>query len=218
MVCVYCLCHAPALLLLKIPGLAGHNARLLLYLGIRRPDERHSAIRVGQTDRQAQNRVAGEPEQNVGGICAGVLSATGIGAALWWATPFTPLQSAGMSFVICLLGFAGSLVMSAHQAGYRDQGLWSGDRGPGRYSGSRRLTVLRGADFLPPGPLLLRSMMLIAGGQDGRRNFIRDSMNLSASKTRITRWRSQLDDGEHTSLLRSADCPIDTLWVRVMAN
>jgi phosphatidate cytidylyltransferase len=33
MVCVYCLSHAPALLLLNIPGFAGHNARLLLYLG-----------------------------------------------------------------------------------------------------------------------------------------------------------------------------------------
>jgi len=34
MVCAYCLSHAPALLLLKIPGYEGQNARLLLYLVI----------------------------------------------------------------------------------------------------------------------------------------------------------------------------------------
>src|SRR5574340_143665 len=34
MVCVYCLSHAPALLLLRIPGFQGRDARLLLYLVI----------------------------------------------------------------------------------------------------------------------------------------------------------------------------------------
>ena len=34
MVCAYCLSHAPALLLLKIPGYEGQDARLLLYLVI----------------------------------------------------------------------------------------------------------------------------------------------------------------------------------------
>ena len=34
MVCAYCLSHAPALLLLKIPGFEGQDARLLLYLVI----------------------------------------------------------------------------------------------------------------------------------------------------------------------------------------
>src|SRR5207247_6889624 len=31
MVCVYCVSHAPALLLLDIPGYAGQNAKLLFY-------------------------------------------------------------------------------------------------------------------------------------------------------------------------------------------
>ena len=34
MVCVYCVSHAPALLMLKIPGYEGQNARLLVYLVI----------------------------------------------------------------------------------------------------------------------------------------------------------------------------------------
>ena len=35
------------------------------------------------------------------------------GALLWWITPFTPLQSAGMAAVIVIMGFLGGLVMSA---------------------------------------------------------------------------------------------------------
>jgi phosphatidate cytidylyltransferase len=41
------------------------------------------------------------------------LSATLIGAAMWWITPFTPLQSAGMALIIVLMGFMGGLVLSA---------------------------------------------------------------------------------------------------------
>ena len=36
-----------------------------------------------------------------------------IGAAMWWITPFTPLQSAAMAFLIVLMGFLGGLVLSA---------------------------------------------------------------------------------------------------------
>ena len=49
-----------------------------------------------------------------------IATATLIGAALWWATPFSPLQSAGMSLAITLLGFGGGLVMSAIK---RDRGV-----------------------------------------------------------------------------------------------
>jgi phosphatidate cytidylyltransferase len=50
----------------------------------------------------------------------GIATATALGAGLWWATPFTPWQSAGMSFTITLMGFAGGLVMSAIK---RDRGV-----------------------------------------------------------------------------------------------
>ncbi|MEQ8258477.1 MAG: phosphatidate cytidylyltransferase, partial [Roseovarius confluentis] len=49
-----------------------------------------------------------------------VASATLIGTALFWITPFTPLQAAGMSLVITLAGFFGGLVMSAIK---RDRGV-----------------------------------------------------------------------------------------------
>ena len=44
---------------------------------------------------------------------AAASSATLIGAAMWWITPFTPLQSAAMALIIVLMGFLGGLVLSA---------------------------------------------------------------------------------------------------------
>ena len=43
----------------------------------------------------------------------GGLSAAAIGAALWWVTPFTPVQSALLSLLIVLCGFLGGLALSA---------------------------------------------------------------------------------------------------------
>ena len=49
-----------------------------------------------------------------------MLSATLLGAALWWLTPFAPAQAALMALVITLMGFCGGLVMSALK---RDRGV-----------------------------------------------------------------------------------------------
>ena len=113
MVCAYCLSHAPALLLLKIPGYEGQDARLLLYLVI--VDQMSDVLQFVWGKLIGQNKIAWRvsPNKTWEGFFGGVLSATALGAALWWATPFTPLQSAGMSFTICILGFCGGLVMSA---------------------------------------------------------------------------------------------------------
>ncbi|HXR34051.1 MAG TPA: phosphatidate cytidylyltransferase [Verrucomicrobiae bacterium] len=113
MVCAYCLSHAPALLLLKIPGFEGQDARLLLYLVI--VDQMSDVLQFVWGKLIGRNKIAWRvsPNKTWEGFFGGVLSATALGAALWWATPFTPLQSAGMSFTICILGFCGGLVMSA---------------------------------------------------------------------------------------------------------
>jgi phosphatidate cytidylyltransferase len=125
MVCVYCLSHAPALLLLNIPGFAGHNARLLLYLGF--VDQMNDILQYVWDKLIGKHKIAWRvsPNKTWEGFAAGVVSATVIGTALWWATPFTPLQSTGMSFMICLLGFAGSLVISAlkRDIGIKDFGV-----------------------------------------------------------------------------------------------
>jgi phosphatidate cytidylyltransferase len=113
MVCAYCLSHAPALLLLKIPGYEGQDARLLLYLVI--VDQMSDVLQFVWGKLIGRNKIAWRvsPNKTWEGFFGGILSATALGAALWWATPFTPLQSAGMSSTICILGFCGGLVMSA---------------------------------------------------------------------------------------------------------
>jgi phosphatidate cytidylyltransferase len=125
MVCVYSLSYAPALLLLKIPGFEGHDARLLLYLVI--VDQMSDVLQYVWGKLIGKNKVAWRvsPNKTWEGFVGGVLSATALGTALWWATPFTPLQSAGMSLMICILGFGGGLVMSAikRDIGIKDFGV-----------------------------------------------------------------------------------------------
>jgi phosphatidate cytidylyltransferase len=52
------------------------------------------------------------PSKTVEGFVGGALSAVLVGAGLWWITPFTPLQSAAIAFVIVIMGFLGGLVLS----------------------------------------------------------------------------------------------------------
>ena len=60
------------------------------------------------------------PSKTVEGFVGGVLSATALGTALWWMTPFQPWQAALFSLVITMTGFLGGLVMSAIK---RDRGV-----------------------------------------------------------------------------------------------
>jgi phosphatidate cytidylyltransferase len=125
MVCVYSLSHAPALLQLKIPGYEGHDARLLLYLVI--VDQMSNVLQYVWDKLIGKHKIAWRvsPNKTWEGFAGGVLTATVLGAALWWVTPFTPLQSAGMSLMICILGFNGNLVMSAikRDIGIKDFGI-----------------------------------------------------------------------------------------------
>ena len=120
MICVYCVSHAPALLGLKIPGYEGQNARLLFYLVL--------VVQLSDVMQYVWGKTLGRhkiapnisPNKTWEGFVGGVASATAAGAALWWATPFTPWQSAAMALAITLMGFAGGLVMSAIK---RDRGV-----------------------------------------------------------------------------------------------
>jgi Predicted CDP-diglyceride synthetase/phosphatidate cytidylyltransferase len=58
MITVYCISYAPALLLLKIPGFAGQNLLLMIYMLDGRAVERRAAVRIRQAVRQAQDRPA----------------------------------------------------------------------------------------------------------------------------------------------------------------
>jgi phosphatidate cytidylyltransferase len=124
-ICVYCLSYAPALLLLHIPGFEGRDARLLLYLVI--IDQMSDVLQYVWGKLIGRHKIAWRvsPNKTWEGFVGGVLTATALGAALWWATPFTPAQSAGLSFTICILGFCGGLVMSAikRDIGIKDFGV-----------------------------------------------------------------------------------------------
>ena len=100
-------------MLLDIPGYEGQDALLLFYLVL--------VVQLSDVLQYVFGKLFGKtkiapvvsPSKTVEGFVGGALSATAIGAAMWWITPFSPLQSAGMAFVIVLMGFLGGLVLSA---------------------------------------------------------------------------------------------------------
>jgi phosphatidate cytidylyltransferase len=120
MICVFCASHVPALLTLTIPGYEGRNILLIAFLVI--------VVQLSDVLQYAWGKLFGRhkiaprlsPSKTVEGFVGGVVSATLIGAALWWITPFTPLQAGLLAFVITLMGFFGGLVMSAIK---RDRGV-----------------------------------------------------------------------------------------------
>lgn len=120
MICVFCVSYVPALVNLKLPGDEGRGVLLIAYLVI--------VVQLSDVLQYVWGKLIGRhkiapllsPSKTVEGFIGGSLSATLIGAALWWMTPFTPLQSAGMSLLITMMGFLGGLVMSAIK---RDRGV-----------------------------------------------------------------------------------------------
>ena len=124
MICAYCLSHAPALLILNIPGFEGQDAKLLLYLVL--VDQMSDVLQYVWGKLTGRHKIAPlvSPNKTWEGFLGGAATATALGTAIWWATPFTPLESAGMSLAITLMGFAGGLVMSAikRDAGVKDYG------------------------------------------------------------------------------------------------
>ncbi|MCF7763121.1 MAG: phosphatidate cytidylyltransferase [Verrucomicrobia bacterium] len=131
MVCVFCLSHAPALLILEIPGYEGQNGKLLFYLVFVSQMSDVLQYVWGKTLGRHRMVPSVSPNKTWEGLVGGALSATLLGTGLWWATPFTPWQSFGMSLVITLMGFAGGLTMSAikRDRGVKDYGVLIGGHG-----------------------------------------------------------------------------------------
>lgn len=113
MVAVYCISHAPALLLLNIPEYEGQNALLLFYFML--------IVQLSDVLQYVFGNLFGKtkvapivsPNKTLEGLIGGGLSTVAVGAAMWWITPFTPWQSALMALVIVMMGFLGGLVLSA---------------------------------------------------------------------------------------------------------
>ena len=121
MACVYCVSHAPALLMLgPIPGYSGTGATLLFYFVL--------VAQLNDVMQYVWGKLLGKkpiaptvsPNKTWGGFIGGTLTAIAVGTALYRATPFSPLAAAAMCLAITMLGFMGGLVMSAIK---RDRGV-----------------------------------------------------------------------------------------------
>ena len=120
MICIYCASYVPALLYLQIPGFEGRNVILIAYLIF--------VVQLSDVMQYVWGKLVGRtkvapnlsPSKTWEGLIGGSLTATAAGAALWWMTPFSPLEAAGMSLLITMMGFFGGLVMSAIK---RDRGI-----------------------------------------------------------------------------------------------
>lgn len=120
MICVYCVSYVPALLSLKIPGFEGRNVVLIAWLIF--------VVQFSDVMQYVWGKLVGRhpvapelsPSKTWEGLIGGALTAVAIGTALWWMTPFSMLQAAGMALAVTLMGFLGGLVMSAIK---RDKGV-----------------------------------------------------------------------------------------------
>lgn len=120
MVCVYCVSHVPALLALDIPGFEGRNVLLIVFVVLIVQASDVFQYVWGKLLGRRKLAPAVSPSKTVEGLVGGVASATLVGAAMWWITPFSPLQAGAIALVINLAGFFGGLVLSAIK---RDRGV-----------------------------------------------------------------------------------------------
>ncbi|HEY0009495.1 MAG TPA: phosphatidate cytidylyltransferase [Tepidisphaeraceae bacterium] len=122
MICVYCLSHAPALLILD----TGHSPRwhLLAYLVI--------VVQMSDVLQYVWGKLLGKrkvvpklsPSKTWEGLIGGVGTSILLGVLMTSLTPFNYWQSALMALAICVMGFFGGLVASAvkRDAGVKDFG------------------------------------------------------------------------------------------------
>ncbi len=120
MISVFCISHVPALLNLRIAGYDDRNLLLIAFLVI--------VVQSSDVLQYVWGKLLGRhliaprlsPSKTVEGFVGGVASASLLGAALWWITPFSPWQAGLLALTANLMGFMGGLVMSAIK---RDRGI-----------------------------------------------------------------------------------------------
>ena len=133
MVCVYGVSHAPALLMLEIPGFEGHNAQLLFFFTF--------VVQISDVLQYVFGKLFGRtklapivsPSKTWEGLVGGGLATTVIGGLLHFVTPFGFLQAAGLAAMIVVCGALGGLVMSAVKRSLAAKDWGSGIAGHGGY-------------------------------------------------------------------------------------
>lgn len=120
MIAVFCASHVPALLSLEIPGYEGREVLLIAFLVVVVQSSDVLQYVVGKRFGRRAVAPSLSPSKTVEGAVGGMLAASALGAALFWLTPFTPIQAAALSLVVCTMGFLGGLVLSAIK---RDRGV-----------------------------------------------------------------------------------------------
>ncbi len=120
MLAVFCLSHVPALLTLHIPGYEGRQLLLIAFLVI--VVQSSDVLQYVWGKLLGRHKIAPtlSPSKTWEGFIGGVLSASLLGAALWWITPFSMLEAGLIALMVNLMGFFGGLVMSAIK---RDHGV-----------------------------------------------------------------------------------------------
>ena len=111
---------SPALLQLDIRGYAGQNAKLLFWFV--------AVTELSDVMQYVWGKLCGRrkiaptvsPGKTWEGFLGGGLTTVALGAALWWITPFTPLEAGLIALVINVMGFFGGFVLSAIK---RDRGV-----------------------------------------------------------------------------------------------
>lgn len=120
MISVFCISHVPALLTLELPGFEHRQILLMLFLIL--------VVQSSDVVQYVWGKLVGKkliapkvsPSKTWAGTVGGILSASLLGALLWWITPFSFAQAFLMAFIINMMGFLGGLVMSAIK---RDRGI-----------------------------------------------------------------------------------------------
>jgi len=117
-ICVYCISYVPALLTLEIPGYEGRELLLIVFLILVVQSSDVLQYVWGKLCGRRKVAPVVSPSKTWEGLVGGVASATTLGAALYWITPFAAWQAALMALAITSMGFFGGLVMSAIKRAY----------------------------------------------------------------------------------------------------
>lgn len=121
---VYCLSHAPALLVLDLhDGRRGGLPLLFFLLAVTQFSDVMQYV-AGKLWGRRKLAPSVSPNKTWEGLLGGGAAAVALGAALWWATPFTPLGAAAMALVLVVMGVLGGLALSAvkRSLGVKDWG------------------------------------------------------------------------------------------------